>query len=151
LLNSRVVTNSGLVRAAVQQLEAFEKDYKKVMLIAPDAGASKKVAAIAEELGLGCVQALKHRNSEDGKLSNFEVIGEIPEDHVGLIVDDIIDGGGTFAGLAAQIPDRDIYLAVTHGVFSKGTDIPGIKKIWTTDSYQRVEAENVEVVPVLNF
>lgn len=148
LLNSRVISNLELVRAAKHWLTANDK---LVTLIAPDAGASKKVAIIAEELGLEYVQALKHRNSEDGKLSNFEIVGEIPKDHVGLIVDDICDGGGTFVGLARQIPDRDIYLAVTHGIFSKGTNIPGIKKIWTTDSYQRVEAMNVEVIPALNI
>lgn len=55
-----------------------------------------------------------------------------------LIVDDICDGGRTFIEsaklLKAEYPDADIHLYVSHGIFSKGTDVlfdAGIKTIHT--------------------
>jgi len=53
-------------------------------------------------------------------------------------VDDICDGGRTFiesAGLLREAyPEADIHLYVSHGIFSKGTDVlfdAGIKTIHT--------------------
>lgn len=49
------------------------------------------------------------------------------------------NGGGTFLGIADQMKDYglDLYLYVTHGIFSKGlTDLfKRFKKIYTTDSF----------------
>ena len=93
------------------------------VVVIPDAGAAKKAYEWAA--GATIVQASKHRDAATGKLSGFA----IPEHDLGgrpcIIVDDICDGGGTFLGLAAELAKANagpLTLAVTHGLFTKGTD-----------------------------
>ena len=56
-----------------------------------------------------------------------------------LMIDDICDGGGTFVGIAEQLPYiPDLGLYTTHGIYSKGlsglTDY--FKHLYTTNSFK---------------
>jgi ribose-phosphate pyrophosphokinase len=110
------------------------------VLVAPDAGATKKVEKYANAWQLPMVQGFKKRDTNTGALTGFGLAEPIPERHVAVIVDDICDGGGTFAGLAAEIhkdhPMTPVHLVVTHGIFSKGWRLDGIDAISTTDSFR---------------
>jgi ribose-phosphate pyrophosphokinase len=141
----------------------IEGHYNTILI--PDAGAAKKTFNYYfpdRDLhrDLKFVQCLKKRDTVTGKLSGFEVIGEIPVGARCLIVDDICDGGGTFVGLAEAlikhmgdyVPQR-LSLYVTHGIFSKGiSDIlysseGGIfDAIYTTDSIRPNQPEGVKVI-----
>jgi ribose-phosphate pyrophosphokinase len=116
----------------------------ELLLVAPDAGASKKV----EEFGFEFVQCLKHRDPSTGVLSGFRVCDDV-EGRDLLIVDDICDGGGTFIGLTEELLHcgaRTVSLYVTHGIFSKGVDVlyeAGIKDIYT---YSGVFNDNNNVI-----
>lgn len=117
LLNN--VTNFG-PETFVQQIPVTKAN---TILVAPDAGAIKKVFKVAKGLGFEMVTASKHRSTEDGSITDTEV----HSGHVGnkdfLIVDDICDGGRTFIELAKKLKpltDGRILLYVTHGIFSKG-------------------------------
>lgn len=91
-------------------------------LIAPDAGARKRVEQVGKALGLPVAYAGKTRDPATGRLSGAEVQGELPDLPL-LIVDDICDGGGTFVALAQVLRERTrqpLYLYVTHGLFTKG-------------------------------
>jgi ribose-phosphate pyrophosphokinase len=111
------------------------------VLVIPDQGAGKRVEAVASALGYQTLQAFKHRDFKTGKLSGFSCM-PIPAGTKRLVMlDDICDGGGTFAGLAEYITENYITppkleLAVTHGIFSKGlTDLVRyFDRIWTTNS-----------------
>jgi ribose-phosphate pyrophosphokinase len=62
-----------------------------------------------------------------------------------FIVDDICDGGGTFAGTAKVLREKGagkVNLIVSHGIFSRGPVIESIDTIYTTDSYKRVDGVN---------
>lgn len=103
-------------------------------VIIPDAGAAKRVHKLCE--GYDTVQGLKLRDVTTGRLSGFVVHGDV-EGKVCLIVDDLIDGGRTFTGIAEQAKKagaKYVGLYATHGLFTKGWDIPGVNHIWTTDS-----------------
>lgn len=92
------------------------------VVIIPDAGAAKKVLSWAGTSET--VQCLKTRNSSTGKLSGFQVLTEDLGGKPCIIVDDICDGGGTFMGLAKELKKKNagkLTLAVTHGLFTKGT------------------------------
>lgn len=93
------------------------------VMIIPDAGATKK----AHEWATGpTVQALKHRDAATGRLSNFEILSDDLGGAPCVIVDDICDGGGTFLGLATELRAKNagpLTLAITHGLFTKGTDL----------------------------
>ncbi|MEN4980244.1 ribose-phosphate diphosphokinase [Erwinia billingiae] len=112
-----------------------------MMLIAPDAGALKKIHALAQQVGASDFGILaKHRDITSGRLSGFELLkGEVAGRDV-LIADDLCDAGGTFIGSAAVLRGagaRSVNLYVTHGLFTKGVDhllSQGIDHIWTTTS-----------------
>lgn len=92
--------------------------------VAPDAGARKRVAALAKDFGTDVVFADKKRDPTTGKLSGAQVLGDVPARPL-LVVDDICDGGGTFLELARVLrekTDQPLYLYVTHGLFTKGLD-----------------------------
>ena len=92
--------------------------------VAPDAGARKRVAALAKSFGTDVVFADKKRDPTTGKLSGAQVLGDVPARPL-LVVDDICDGGGTFLELARVLreqTDQPLYLYVTHGLFTKGLD-----------------------------
>mgnify|MGYP000896195124 FL=1 len=91
-------------------------------VIIPDAGAAKRSEAVAALLNVPTYQALKHRDPSTGQLSGFQVPA-LPEPEPGeryAIVDDIIDGGGTFMGLAqaSGLRKDNLALYASHGIFS---------------------------------
>lgn len=119
LLNN--VTNFG-PETFVQMIPA---DKKNTILVAPDAGAIKKVFKVAKGLGFEMITASKHRSTKDGSITDTEVHCDISDigDRDYLIVDDICDGGRTFIELARKLKPLThgkILLYVTHGIFSKG-------------------------------
>ncbi|CAM3752283.1 Ribose-phosphate pyrophosphokinase 2 [Vibrio aerogenes CECT 7868] len=114
----------------------------KFLLVAPDAGASKKIQHIAAAFGgqVGVVQAHKARNLKTGEIEKTEIYGQVAGRDV-LIVDDICDGGRTFIELAKVLKEKGagkISLFVTHGIFSQGLEVfeGVIDEIYTTDSFR---------------
>jgi len=100
--------------------------WQNTVLVAPDAGAIKKILEIAKLTSMSVVRADKIRSVEDGSITGTVVYSE----HIGnkdfLIADDICDGGRTFIELAKvlrPLTTGKIYLYVTHGIFSKGLDV----------------------------
>lgn len=100
---------------------------REIVWVIPDAGAAKKAHTWIRP-GERYVQGTKHRDTATGKLSaqavDYTDCGAI-EGKDCVIVDDICDAGGTFLGLAQLLRDerpRSLNLAVTHGLFTKGTD-----------------------------
>lgn len=131
----------------LKQVHAVLAHYEpeRAVVVAPDAGATLRVDALLTTLGLHetfrVVQGLKHRDSSTGRLSGFSVVdASAVEGKTCVIVDDLCDGGGTFSGLAEKLTAggaKAVDLYVTHGVFSKGLPLPGIRTVFTTDSYPR--------------
>ena len=94
-------------------------------LVAPDAGAYKKVNSIASHFNLPVIPALKTRDTATGRLSNTILVTEGVENPTRLLViDDLCDSGGTFLALGAKLkqafPNTPIDLYVSHGIFAKG-------------------------------
>lgn len=123
---------------------------KNKTLIIPDQGAFKKLSKIAGEFN-DSVIAVKKRDMSTGRLEIVAVVGDV-EFKDCIIVDDICDGGGTFIQLAEYLYGSgatSVELAVTHGIFTKGT-MPlfdaGIKKIYTTDSFYKGNDSRIKVV-----
>ena len=89
------------------------------LLLFPDAGALERYGAykIARS-----VYAEKIREQKSGNILSMEIKGVVRGMRV-LIVDDIADGGMTFKLVAEEAirkGAKEVYLYVTHGIFSKG-------------------------------
>ncbi|WP_343631450.1 ribose-phosphate diphosphokinase [Fluviicola sp.] len=129
--------------------EVIKQIGKEPLLISPDGGALKKIYKVSEFLnGLDVVECSKHRDVKTGKLEGFKVYSDDLGGRDCLVVDDICDGGGTFMGLAQELKKKNagkLYLAVSHGIFSKGVaDLANyFDRIFTTDSFKELEHPNM--------
>ncbi len=96
-----------------------ENNLRDFSIISPDAGASKW---IEKELGrTDIIQCNKDRDVGTGEIKSIK-FSEQPKE-VSIIVDDLCDGGFTFITLAKQLKaagSKQVYLIITHGIFSKG-------------------------------
>lgn len=128
----------------------------KTVLVAPDAGALKKAHAVAKELGIVTVlHGGKIRDTKTGAITGTEVYtNRMFRDFSFLIVDDICDGGKTFIELAKVLqPLHDskkqkIFLAVTHGIFSKGLEVFDgyIDHIYVVEPWYTIDTGFVTIV-----
>ncbi len=120
LENVKIISQESL---ALSMLDMSEID----LLLAPDAGAAKKIYKLAKLIGKPVIIANKERDLTTGKVIR-SVISE--HDRFQLqgknvwIVDDICDGGASFIELAKVLHGHNsLNLYVTHGIFSKGKDV----------------------------
>ena len=122
--------NDGILGQGEVRKEGGINWTKENILVSPDAGASKKIYKLAEQIGYkgDIITCSKDRDTE-GKLTKCVV----PVKDTGplcmkdyIIIDDICDGGSTFINIAKELKKlyncNKIYLIVTHGIFSKGFD-----------------------------
>lgn len=101
-------------------------DRDNTVLVSPDAGANKKVLEVAKQYRFPhVVRADKTRDVLTGKITGTVVYSEPVGDKNFLIVDDLIDAGGTFIPLAEELKKLTtgkVFLYVTHGLFTAGID-----------------------------
>lgn len=120
LLDRVSVVDASVMLAEVLRQSAFARG---VTLLAPDAGARKRVQQLAKKLEVEHVAfADKVRDTKTGRISGTSVSSDLPNLPI-LVVDDICDGGRTFVELGkalAEVSSQPRYLYVTHGIFSKG-------------------------------
>lgn len=129
-------------------------------LVLPDAGAKERYESVMY-LGFpsDTIFCSKVRDVKTGKILRIQVDNpaQVPDGSM-LIVDDLCDGGGTFAGVAAAIreinPDAQIDIAVTHMVNPKGIETlsKNFRHVWFTNSYKDWEnlPENVTMVDIFS-
>lgn len=147
LNNCEVIQNYSFISQVIEQVG-------EVKLISPDGGALKKIYKVSEYLGgVEVVECSKSRDVKTGKLSGFKVYEDDLKGADCLIVDDICDGGGTFTGLAEELKKKNagkLYLAVSHGIFSKGTDklTAHFDVVFTTNSFFDIEADGVKQLKI---
>lgn len=110
------------VVARLSELDVFDGD---TVVVIPDAGATKKAFDwLPSVRHRTVVQALKRRDTASGRLFDFQLLTDHLEGAPCVIVDDLCDGGGTFLALADLLSAHHagpLTLAVTHGLFTKGT------------------------------
>jgi ribose-phosphate pyrophosphokinase len=90
-----------------------------LVVIAPDAGRVKLSTRFAEKIGAPWVVLGKDRPAQQVAEIGF-VLGDV-KDKVAVIVDDMIDTGGTLAAAAQTVLDEGaskVYAVATHGIFS---------------------------------
>lgn len=149
----------------IEQHSAFRKikqDWNNWVIVAPDAGATKKTEEFAKLVGAKDVlYCNKKRNLTDGKILGINILNPEALKLGGklMVLDDICDGGRTFIELANIIQrespgyhhgklDYTIELAVTHGIFSKGVGVVAdhFDHVYTTDTLPQGEHPKLTVV-----
>ena len=120
--------------------ELADKDF---VVVAPDAGAGPRAKGFAHRLGKHpTVHTYKERGS-DGQIEVVKLIGEIHPGQTAVIVDDMIDTGGTIIKVAETLQSRgigEILAVAVHGVFSGNSVLnlieSAIDKIYFTDTIE---------------
>ncbi len=115
----------------------------------PDAGAKTRYLELVQGIArntfqddVGFIWAEKKRNQQTGEITGLELKTnglDLAGKNI-LVLDDLIDAGGTFIRLAEELKKHNpgkMDLAVSHGLFSKGTVCifnAGYHKIYTTNT-----------------
>lgn len=156
--NFKKESNLELVNFTIKDLIWKQKEIKSntplnsllenIILVSPDAGASKKIYKLAEQIGYkGDIITCSKERDTDGKLTRINVPISLAAGHGDkdmIIIDDICDGGATFINIAKRIKEykynNKIYLIVTHGIFSKGFEELSkyFDGIYCTNSYRDI-------------
>src|SRR3990167_5040219 len=137
--NCNVIKNHNFVRECLNDINK-DKSMQDIYLISPDAGANKKILELSKNTySSPIIKCDKTRDIKTGRLMGFEIYTSDLKNSDCIIVDDICDGGGTFIGLAKELKIKncgDLYLIVSHGIFSKGFNelLKLFKTIYFTDS-----------------
>jgi len=112
---------------------------KKIICVAPDVGGTERARALGKLLGAG-LAIVDKRRPKPGQSKVMNVIGEV-KDQTCIIVDDIIDSGGTIVNAAKALKERgakEVYVYITHAVLSgeaiNKIEKSQIKKLITTDT-----------------
>ena len=136
-----------------------EKFNEPISIISPDAGGVKRATTFAKHLEAYVGFVHKKRDPKiHNEVKSFTVIGEVEDRHA-ILLDDIIDTGGTIAAASRILKERgalSVNVAATHGIFSDGSveilqDAP-IDNIVVTDTLLQngnsSQLVNVEVLSV---
>ena len=133
---------------------------KNLICVAPDVGGTARARALGKMLNVELAIVDKRRPAP-GKSEVMNVIGNV-KGKTCILVDDIIDSGGTIVNAAAALKKRgakDVHVYVTHGVLS-GNAIDKIKKsniknlviTDTIDNSNKVKnTKNIELLTISNL
>ena len=133
---------------------------KNLICVSPDVGGVERTRALARKLDIG-IAIIDKRRPVPGKSQVMNVVGNVNGKKC-IIVDYIIDSGGTIVNAAKALKDRgakEVHVYVTHGVLS-GEAVDKIKKSHiknlvitdTIDNENKVKkAKNIHVLTISNL
>lgn len=131
-----------------------------VMVISPDVGGVVRARSLAKRLG-SPLAIVDKRRERAGESEVMNVIGDV-EGKDCLLLDDIVDSGGTLCNAAEALLDKgakSVTAYITHGVLSSGavsriTDSK-LRELVITDSIQPTpaieQAHNIRVITIADL
>ncbi len=130
---------------------------EKLCIVSPDVGGVVRARALAKRLNAD-LAIIDKRREEAGMSEVMNVIGDV-KDMVCILVDDIVDSGGTLCNAASALKEngaKEVHSYVVHGVLSGGAvarvAASPMESLVVTDSIAATEsvksAHNIEVLSV---
>jgi len=99
-----------------------------LICVAPDVGGVERTRALSRRINVG-IAIIDKRRPTPGKSEVMNIVGNV-KNKICVIVDDIIDSGGTIVNAAKALKDKgakEVYVYITHAVLS-GSAVDKIKK-----------------------
>ncbi|MFK8250568.1 ribose-phosphate pyrophosphokinase [Ancylobacter terrae] len=132
-------------------------DLSNITVVSPDVGGVVRARALAKRIDAQ-LAIVDKRRERPGESEVMNVIGDV-EGKRCILVDDIIDSGGTLVNAADALLERgatEVHAYITHGVLSGGAvarvTASNLKELVITDSIQPTEAvrvaRNIRVVSI---
>src|SRR5688572_3198231 len=141
-----------MVRDIKEHLNASDK-----VVVSPDVGGVVRARAVAKRIDAP-LAIVDKRRERAGESEVMNIIGEV-EGRSCILVDDIVDSGGTLCNAAEALMNQgaqDVYAYITHGVLSGGAVSrianSKLKELVITDSIMPTQAvriaRNIRVVGI---
>ncbi|UPT61924.1 MAG: ribose-phosphate pyrophosphokinase [Hyphomonadaceae bacterium JAD_PAG50586_4] len=115
------------------------KDATKLMIVSPDVGGVVRARALANKLGAD-LAIVDKRREKAGVSEVMHIIGDV-EGRECILIDDIVDSGGTLCNAAEALIEKgatSVSAYITHGVLSNGAakrvDQSKLKEMVVTNS-----------------
>ena len=112
---------------------------KNMICVSPDVGGVERTRALSRRLN-SSIAIIDKRRPAPGKSEVMNIVGNVKNKNC-VIVDDIIDSGGTIVNAAKALKEKgakDVYVFITHAVLSgqavNKIESSQIKKLVTTDT-----------------
>ena len=130
---------------------------KKLICVSPDVGGVQRTRGLATRIKAD-LAIIDKRRPKPGQSQVMNVIGDV-KGKTCVIVDDIIDSGGTIINAAKALKNRgakEVYVYITHGVLSgeavkkiKGSVIKNLVITDTIDNNNKIKSvKNIEVLSI---
>jgi len=130
------------------------------MVVSPDVGGVVRARGLAKRINAP-LAIIDKRRERAGESEVMNVIGEVAG-HTCILVDDIVDSGGTLVNAADALlanGAKEVYAYITHGVLSGGAvarvSKSKLKELVITDSIQETDAvkaaPNIRVLPIAHL
>jgi ribose-phosphate pyrophosphokinase len=135
-------------------------DLETLMVVSPDVGGVVRARGLAKRINAP-LAIIDKRREKAGESEVMNVIGEV-DGSTCILVDDIVDSGGTLVNAADALLDHGaeaVYAYITHGVLSGGAvaRVTGsrLRELVITDSIQPTReihaAQNIRVLPIASL
>ena len=126
-----------------------------LICIAPDVGGVERTRALSRRIN-SSIAIIDKRRPAPGKSEVMNIVGSVKGKNC-IIVDDIIDSGGTIVNAVKALKEKgakDVYVYITHAVLSgeavKKIEKSQIKKLITTDTIDNSkkirESKKIEII-----
>ncbi len=112
----------------------------ELCIVSPDVGGVVRARALAKRLGAD-LAIIDKRREQAGESEVMNVIGEV-KGKICIMVDDIVDSGGTLCNAAAALKDggaKEVHAYVVHGVLSG----PAVERITSAPMEQMVITDSI--------
>jgi ribose-phosphate pyrophosphokinase len=130
------------------------------MVVSPDVGGVVRARALAKRIDASLAIVDKRRD-RPGESEVMNIIGSV-EGRSCILLDDIVDSGGTLCNAAEALLDQgalEVYAYITHGVLSGGAVArianSKLKELVITDSIMPTEAvkvaRNIRVISIAHL
>ena len=120
-------------------------DVKNVMIVSPDVGGVVRARNVASRIGAN-LAIVDKRRPRAGVSEVMNIIGDV-EGQCCILIDDIVDSGGTLVNAAEALLKagaKEVSAYITHGVLSEGASeriaASKLKELVVTDSIAETEA-----------
>jgi ribose-phosphate pyrophosphokinase len=151
------IPTDNLYAAPIMVRDIKDRNLSNVMVVSPDVGGVARARGRAQRINAPLAIGDKRRERA-GESEVMNVIGDVAG-HTCIMVDDIVDSGGTLVNAADALlanGAKDVYAYISHGVLSGGA-VPRItgsklKELVITDSIQPTDAmraaHNIRVISI---